>query len=412
EFFQRFSSIIQPYQTTRRNDLVTKRPTNKQASRQGYQDTIFFETDDFLKEKESGLTDPFTTTVKPRRKKIKTTAKPSTRNPWYQESTERNTERNNNIYYERTTNIYNNQAIIYDDRQTERPAVFNNNFNVAQKPINSRPIFSSHTTVNPLLNRPGVRPAVVDDGRPPITNKPVPYTTQRPVLSNRPNAGNEECDEYKSLNTKKVVALPLATLHASQGVELNVSSCSPVNIPLIIGGKVVSIQEFPHMSLVGWKNIQRAARRRTTRLIHHGRPRLTGGACGLSDPSPEIQAPAVLLRLPIWDMGECREIWGTSRKLPEGPSPASQLCAGERGGGRRSCGAADTPALYAKIPRAFIASLVFSNVKLSNNRNNNDNRYNGNNNGNIHGNNNWDVSANGFNNQGVASTQNFGNSRP
>lgn len=230
DFFQSFNSFIQPYQTTKRNDVVTKRPATRQFSKQRYQDAIFFETDDFIKEKE-GRVDPFTTTVKPRRKKTKTTTKPSTKNPWYQDSTVRNTERSNNVNnYERTTNNYNNQAInVYDDntqiinnnngnnrrvdndnynvndnnnaaknynnnRQTERPVVYNHNFNVAQKPINSRPVYNSHTTVNPLLNRPGVRPAVVDDGRPPITNKPVSYTTQRPVLSNRPNTGNDESE--------------------------------------------------------------------------------------------------------------------------------------------------------------------------------------------------------------------------
>lgn len=63
-----------------------------------------------------------------------------------------------------------------------------------------------------------------------------------------------ECGEYKSMRTKKLVALPLAG--GPSAVEVNVSSCAPDTAPLIIGGQLARIETFPHMALVGWKNLQ------------------------------------------------------------------------------------------------------------------------------------------------------------
>ncbi|KAJ0184195.1 hypothetical protein K1T71_000618 [Dendrolimus kikuchii] len=99
--------------------------------------------------------------------------------------------------------------------------------------------------------------------------------------------------------------------------------------------------------------------------------------------------------LPIWRIEDCRRVWGTSLKLPNGPSNDDQLCAGEKGmdtcqgdsGGPvqvqdgcnwrvvavtsygRSCGAPQTPALYAKIPIPFVMAQVFGDRIRSQNRN-------------------------------------------
>jgi hypothetical protein len=64
----------------------------------------------------------------------------------------------------------------------------------------------------------------------------------------------EVCDNYKSFNVKKLEAIPLVP--SPEPVQVNVSVCRPTNIPLVVGGKIVSIQEFPHMALLGWNKLQ------------------------------------------------------------------------------------------------------------------------------------------------------------
>lgn len=193
DFLQSFT-FIQPYQTTRRADVITRRPTNKHVNKQNYQDTIFFDTDAFIKQRD-------TTTNKPRRKTKPTTGRSTTRSPWYQPTQNagsnnqinnngNNRNDNNNVY----SNYDTNRPKDYSKQTTLRPIIYNNNFNVAQKPFNNfgataRPN-GKRTTMNPLLHRPGVRPAVVDDNRPPITNRPITRPTEWPVTvkpeSNRP----------------------------------------------------------------------------------------------------------------------------------------------------------------------------------------------------------------------------------
>ncbi|RVE40568.1 hypothetical protein evm_014782 [Chilo suppressalis] len=133
--------------------------------------------------------------------------------------------------------------------------------------------------------RPGVRPANVDLSKPPITNKPpalavYPRPTDSSVIrfpedpdtSPELIPGPDEdkmsyaekrryielaekmCDKYKSLNVKKLEAIPLVP--SPEPVRVNVSVCPPTNVPLVVGGKVVTIQEFPHMTLLGWTKLQ------------------------------------------------------------------------------------------------------------------------------------------------------------
>ncbi|CAG9790517.1 unnamed protein product [Diatraea saccharalis] len=99
--------------------------------------------------------------------------------------------------------------------------------------------------------------------------------------------------------------------------------------------------------------------------------------------SSELRSVSV----PVWDINDCHQILGTSRKLPNGPTSDNQICAGEKQGGKdtcqgdsggpaqiqdgcawrvvavtsvgRSCGAPNTPALYAIIHRSFVAAQVF-----------------------------------------------------
>lgn len=61
------------------------------------------------------------------------------------------------------------------------------------------------------------------------------------------------CEKYKSLNIKQLEAIPL--LPSPDPVRVNVSSCPPTTVPLVVGGKVVTINEFPHMALLGWRRV-------------------------------------------------------------------------------------------------------------------------------------------------------------
>ncbi|CAG9577548.1 unnamed protein product [Danaus chrysippus] len=136
-----------------------------------------------------------------------------------------------------------------------------------------------HTTVNPFA-RPGVKPAIVNG--PPITNRPVTKSfVPRPIAGLQPQddstltpeliVGPDEdymsiverrrfmeftekkCEQYVSLDTVRVEAIPLVP--SPRPVVVNVSSCAR-SVPLVVGGSVVTIQQFPHMALLGWTKMR------------------------------------------------------------------------------------------------------------------------------------------------------------
>lgn len=354
-----------------------------------------------------------------------------------------------------------------------------------------------YQTQYPFTIRPGVKPAVVNG--PPITNKPA---TQRPSFETKPTQDditvspeliigpNEDymsavekrryielaekmCDKYKSLDHKQVQAIPL--LPSPDVVKINVSTCTPSTLPLVIGGKVVTVKEFPHMALLGWSKVRyggyswkcggslvsnqyvltaaHCAYQERDNSVVTGAPRVVQlGSSFMDDRSAILIKVAAVIRhpkyklprsyydlaivkmattvtfsnvvkpaclgeppppgepivvtgwgrtefggdqsqelrsvsIPVWNMDECYNVLGTSRKIPDGPMSDSQMCAGDKRGGKdtcqgdsggpaqvvdgctwrvvavtslgRSCGAPNTPALYALVQKAFISAVVF-----------------------------------------------------
>ncbi|XP_050360081.1 serine protease filzig-like [Nymphalis io] len=373
-------------------------------------------------------------------------------------------------------------------------------------------------TQYPFTIRPGVKPAVVNG--PPITNKP---PTQRP--SYEPHSSQEDttispeliigpnedymstvekkryielaekmCDKYKALDIKQIQAIPLVP--SPHAVNINVSSCTPNTVPLVVGGKVVTVKEFPHMALLGWPKLRLGgyswkcggslvSSRYVLTAAHcvyqerdndvvSGAPRAVQlGSSYLDDPTAVIIKVAAVIRhpkyklpksyydlaivkmtstvtfsnvirpaclgippspgnpiiasgwgrtefggdqshelrsvsIPVWEMSECYKVLGTSRKIPNGPSSDSQICAGEKRGGKdtcqgdsggpaqiqdgciwrvvavtslgRSCGAPHTPALYALVQRAFVSAVVFGDQIKNKPQTTNNNQQNNNNN--------------------------------
>lgn len=394
-------------------------------------------------------------------------------------------------------NNFNNGEVNYNNNNNNNRVNYNNQGN-----FDPDRITFEYPSDTPLTNQPGVQPAPVDTGLPPITNRPV---TDRNVYDNRPSdssvnyddqpeilIGPDEddmserekrgyiqlaekmCDRYKALTVKKVVALPL--LPSPDPVTVNVSDCTPVNVPLIIGGSVVSIRDFPHMALVGWLKTRQAGYSwKCGGSLISNQYILTAGHCTyqdkdydavsgppqavqlgssyLDDPGALVVKVAAVIRHPkykqrrsyhdvalirmantvtfsevirpaclgdpppegsriiatgwgrtefggdhseelrsvslsVWNMADCREIWGTSLKLPNGVTPDSHMCAGEKNGGKdtcqgdsggpvqvqdsclwrvvgvtsvgRACAAPLTPALYARISTAAVAAAAFT----------------------------------------------------
>ncbi|KAH9627657.1 hypothetical protein HF086_009807 [Spodoptera exigua] len=182
----------------------------------------------------------------------------------------RNTNHNGFINTDRNPN-YNNNNYKPDNRVPTTFEIPDYNNRGGNRGENYNPNTGFYSSDNPLINRPGVQPAPVNDNLPPITNRPIFNNNNNNDGFNKPTESSYEqnsdpeiligpdeddmmCERYKALTVKKIVALPL--IPSPDPVEVNVSDCTPINVPLIIGGKVVSIRDFPHMALIGWLKLK------------------------------------------------------------------------------------------------------------------------------------------------------------
>ncbi|XP_023938417.2 uncharacterized protein LOC112046141 [Bicyclus anynana] len=456
----------------------------------------------------------YSTTAKPTRKTTKNTRRIDTSRDTKLISKE--TSRNNNGSIQKPKQIGNTRNVNVNAFNNDKSkSLYSNNDDRLIFDDGKRNTVINYDTTKSYINqdvtkknqivyaRPGVKPMIVNG--PPITNRPV---TQRPFFGPHDDdvtpeliiGPNEDfmstvdkkrhievlekmCDRYKSLDVKQVQAIPL--LPSPDAVRVNVSTCAPQETPLIVGGKVASIQQFRHMALLGWTNLQHGgyswkcggslvsnrfvltaghcAYQDRDNSVALGPPKVVQlGSSSLGDPAATLVKVAAVVRhpkykvpksyydialvkmahtisfsslirpaclgippapgrpiiatgwgktefggdlsqelrsvsLPIWDITECYEALGTSRRLPEGPDSDSQICAGERRGGKdtcqgdsggpaqiqdgctwrvvavtslgRSCGAVETPALYAKVPRAFVSAVVFGDNNQQSNNN-------------------------------------------
>ncbi|XP_038220448.1 uncharacterized protein LOC119838543 [Zerene cesonia] len=485
DFFSALQPVIQhPAQSRYQYDVTTKRiRTQTQTQTPKRNHAISFNTDEAERDKT-------------RRLKAQADTRTSHRNNNYSSDRPKTTLRP--AQNTRTTQKPRRKSTV---KSSHDAIYFNNDRNT----INNK--YTDFTTHNPFLN--GVRPAVANG--PPITNKPPTHAPQffedaSPELIIGPDedymseieklryieVAERMCDKYKALDVKQLQAIPLVP--SPRPVRVNVSSCVPSEVPLVVGGKVVSVREFPHMALLGWpKSVSggyawkcggsllsdryvltaaHCAYQDKDNSVVTGPPRAVQlGSSYLNDPGAlvikvasvtrhpkyklpksyfdlalvklekavsfsEVIRPACLGRppspgkpiiatgwgrtefrgdqslelrsvsIPVWEISQCRQVLGTSRKLPEGPLSDSQICAGEVQGGKdtcqgdsggpaqiqdgciwrvvavtslgRACGAPNTPALYAKVHPVFVASIVFNGETIkresSTNQNQNHNQ--------------------------------------
>ncbi|CAH0731206.1 unnamed protein product, partial [Brenthis ino] len=533
---------FQPVHSTTRSyfqDFTTKRPKmaskvtrhNSRTESTTKKSSIYFNIEDSafnkLKQKENGaiVFDFFTTTSRPIRKTIKSTTENSARGTSRSSTSNTSRDKNLKITNHRDVDVTGidisrpSQSIKNSDSTNQASLSLSQNFNNHRQSYDNnerntvinyetaRPNIyydnrKYYTTQVPFTSRPGVRPLVTNG--PPITNRPpkssFSISSQDDAISPELIIGPNEdymnsvekkryiemaekmCDEYKFLDIKQVQVIPLVP--SPEVVKINVSKCTPTSIPLVVGGKVVTIKEFPHMALLGWTRMQsggyawkcggslisnqyvltaaHCAYQDKDETVVLGAPRAVQlGSSYLDDPGALVVKVAAVIRHPkyklprsyydislvklattvtfsdvikpaclgvppppgssviatgwgktefggdvsqelrsvsisVWEMDECYNVLGTSRKLPNGPSSDSQICAGEKKGGKdtcqgdsggpaqiqdgcswrvvavtslgRSCGAPHTPALYAKVQIPFVSAVAFGGKGSGNNR--------------------------------------------
>lgn len=511
QFFD-FLSAFQPvHSTTRIYDIITRRPKTQTKNTTKIPAFYLEEEEDNRKQRKLGaiVFDLYSTTKRPDRKTTRSSINNTSNSKSHNNKSHRGSNKNRTNHRDvdvtgidlpkvRQPEKYQYENINNDRYDTGKNTIVNYE--------TSRPSYNDHrryySTQVPYTSKPGVRPIVANG--PPITNRPARKQTVgvshyddtvTPELIIGPNEdymnsvekmryiemAEKMCDKYKALDIKQIFVIPLVP--SPEPVSINVSSCTPTNVPLVVGGKVVTIQEFPHMALLGWARLQsggyswkcggslisdqyvvtaaHCAYQDRDDSVIVGPPRAVQlGSSYMDDPGAIVVKVAAVVRHPkyklpksyydialvklvttvtfsdmikpaclgvppapgnpviatgwgrtefgdqseelrsvsiaVWDMDECYNVLGTSRKLPNGPSSDSQICAGEKKGGKdtcqgdsggpaqiqdgciwrvvavtslgRSCGAPHTPALYAKVQRAFISAVAFGGQGSSHNR--------------------------------------------
>ncbi|XP_026473484.1 venom protease-like isoform X2 [Ctenocephalides felis] len=108
-------------------------------------------------------------------------------------------------------------------------------------------------SANRILQTTGIRPDVCGYS----TYEPIVCCVQQRYNSNwnsnregNKRISEQKCDEYSTAVKQTLTVLPLVS--DPNPISFTVEKCDYNSVPLIVGGEVAKLGEFPHMAAIGW----------------------------------------------------------------------------------------------------------------------------------------------------------------